>query len=122
MITKKIRKDEQAKRHRRLRLKLSGTAEKPRLAIFRSQQHIYAQVIDDVAQRTLVAASSVELVKGGQLPKGCNVEAASAVGESIAKKALEQGIKTVVYDRGGFLYHGRVAKLADKAREAGLEF
>lgn len=122
MITKKIRKDEQAKRHRRLRLKLSGTAEKPRLAIFRSQQHIYAQVIDDVAQRTLVSASSVELVKGGQLPKGCNVDAAGAVGESIAKKALEQGIKTVVYDRGGFLYHGRVAKLADKAREAGLEF
>ena len=122
MITKKIRKEEQSKRHRRLRVKVAGTAERPRLAIFRSQQHIYAQVIDDVAQRTLAAASSIELVKGGKVAKGCNVEAAGAVGEEIAKRALEKGIKSVVYDRGGFLYHGRVAMLADKARETGLEF
>ncbi|MBU6429606.1 MAG: 50S ribosomal protein L18 [Cyanobacteria bacterium REEB65] len=122
MITKKIRKEEQSKRHRRLRVKLAGTAERPRLAIFRSQMHIYAQVIDDDAHKTLVSTSSVDLVKAGKLAKGCNVEAAGAVGEAIAKKALDQGIKAVVYDRGGFLYHGRIAALADKAREAGLEF
>lgn len=122
MITKKIRKVEQFKRHRRLRVKLSGTAARPRLAIFRSQMHIYAQIIDDVAGTTLASASTVELVKNKVLAKGCNVEAAGAVGEAIAKKAQDKGIKAVVYDRGGFLYHGRIAALADKAREAGLEF
>jgi large subunit ribosomal protein L18 len=122
MITKKNRKVEQQKRHRRLRMKVSGTAERPRLAIFRSQQHIYAQVIDDVAHRTIVSASTVELIKGKEIEKGCNVEAAGAVGTAIAKKALAAGISSVVYDRGGFLYHGRIAELADKAREAGLEF
>lgn len=122
MITKKIRKVEQFKRHRRLRVKLSGTAERPRLAVFRSQMHIYAQIIDDVAGTTLASASTVELVKSKALAKGCNVEAAGAVGEAIAKKAQDKGIKAVVYDRGGFLYHGRIAALATKAREAGLEF
>lgn len=122
MITSKNRKVERSKRHRRLRAKVGGTSERPRLAVFRSQKHIYAQIIDDVAGQTLTAASSIELVRQSQLPKGCNLDAASAVGEAIAKKALEKGIKTVVYDRGGFLYHGRIAALADKAREAGLEF
>jgi len=122
MITKKIRKFELQKRHRRLRLKVQGTAERPRLAVFRSQQHIYAQLIDDVARKTIAHASTIELVKGGTVGKGYNVEAAGAVGEAIARKALEAGIKAVVYDRGGFIYHGRIAKLAEKAREAGLEF
>lgn len=122
MYTKKIRKYEIQKRHSRLRQKVEGTAERPRLAVFRSQKHMYAQLIDDVARRTLAHASSVELVKSGSIPKGYNVDAAGAVGEAIAKKALEAGIKAVVYDRGGFLYHGRIAKLAEKAREAGLEF
>lgn len=122
MYTKKIRKYEIQKRHSRLRKKVEGTAERPRLAVFRSQKHMYAQIIDDVARKTLAHASSVELVKNGVIPKGYNVDAAGAVGEAIAKKALEAGIKAVVYDRGGFLYHGRIAKLAEKAREAGLEF
>ncbi len=122
MYTKKIRKFEVAKRHRRLRKKLSGTAERPRLAVFRSGKHIYAQLIDDVAGTTLAHASTIELVKGGSIPKGYNVDAAGAVGEAIAKKAIGAGIKAVVYDRGGFLYHGRIAALAEKAREAGLEF
>ena len=122
MFTKKIRKIEVQKRHRRLRLKVQGSPERPRLAVFRSQLHIYAQVIDDVNGRTLAHASSVELIKSGVIPKGQNVEAAGAVGQSIAKKALEAGIKTVVYDRGGFIFHGRIAALAESAREAGLEF
>lgn len=122
MFNRKIRKNEVQRRHRRLRMKLSGTQQRPRLAVHRSGKHIYAQIIDDVAQHTLCAASSVDLVKGGQLKKGYNVEAAGAVGEAIAQKAIVGGIKQVVYDRGGFLYHGRIAKLAEKARETGLEF
>ncbi|MBM3258673.1 MAG: 50S ribosomal protein L18 [Candidatus Sericytochromatia bacterium] len=122
MITKKNRKAEKDHRHRRLRGKVSGTAERPRLAVYRSSQHIYAQVIDDVAGRTLAAASSLELVKKSGLEKGCNVAAAEAVGATIAERAKAAGITSVVYDRGGFIYHGRIAALASKAREAGLEF
>jgi large subunit ribosomal protein L18 len=122
VITKKIRKAEIAKRHARLRRKVTGTAERPRLAVHRSGKHIYAQIIDDVAGTTLVHASTIELVKAGTTPKGYNLDGAGAVGEAIAKKAIEKGVKAVVYDRGGFLYHGRIAKLAEKAREAGLEF
>jgi len=122
VITKKIRKVEIAKRHARLRRKVTGTAERPRLAVYRSGKHIYAQIIDDVAGTTLAHSSTIELVKAGSTSKGYNLDGAGAVGEAIAKKAIEKGVKAVVYDRGGFLYHGRIAKLAEKAREAGLEF
>jgi len=105
--------------HRRIRRKLSGTPERPRLAVFRSVAHIYAQVIDDTAGATLVSASSVD--KGGKA-KGGNVMAAKAIGKLVAERAKEKGIKSVVFDRGGYQYHGRVKALADAAREAGLEF
>jgi large subunit ribosomal protein L18 len=105
--------------HRRIRRKLSGTPERPRLAVFRSVAHIYAQVIDDTAGKTLVAASSVD--KGGKTDGG-NVMAAKAIGKLVAERAKEKGIKSVVFDRGGYQYHGRVKALADAAREAGLEF
>jgi large subunit ribosomal protein L18 len=122
MLKQKNRKAETTKRHRRLRLRVTGSAERPRLAIFRSGKHIYAQVIDDVVGHTLMTASSLELLKSKQIDKGWNLAAAEAVGALIAKKATGAGIKSVVYDRGGFLYHGRVAALASKAREGGLEF
>jgi large subunit ribosomal protein L18 len=105
--------------HRRIRRKLSGTPERPRLAVFRSVAHIYAQVIDDTAGKTLVSASSVD--KGGKA-NGGNVKAATAIGKLVAERAKEKGIKSVVFDRGGYQYHGRVKALADAAREAGLEF
>ena len=101
-----------------MRGKISGTAERPRLDVFRSSKHIYAQIIDDVAGVTLVSASSME--KGFE-GFGGNIEAAGKVGKMIAEKALEKGIKTVVFDRGGFVYHGRVKALAEGAREGGLE-
>lgn len=104
-------------RHDRLRKRLSGTAERPRLAVYRSLKHIYVQVIDDTSGVTLVAASSAEKDLGGG-----NVEGAKKVGEEVAKRAIAKGIKSVVFDRGGFRYHGRVASLATGAREAGLEF
>ncbi|MFN8220646.1 MAG: 50S ribosomal protein L18 [Fimbriimonadales bacterium] len=104
-------------RHKRLRKKVSGTSERPRLAVFRSLKHIYAQVIDDSTGTTIVAASSQE--KG---MAGGNAEGAKKVGEALAKRAQEKGVKQVVFDRGGFRYHGRVANLAEAAREAGLEF
>lgn len=110
------------KRHQRLRNKISGTAEAPRLAVYRSTKHIYAQIIDDVKGVTLVSASSLDKELRSELAHGGNVESAKVVGEAIAKKALKAGIKDVVFDRGGFLYHGRVAALADAAREAGLNF
>lgn len=109
-------------RHRRIRRKVSGTATRPRLAVFRSHQHIYAQVIDDNQQHTLVAASTVEPELKAKISPGRSCEAAAAVGESLAKRALAAGIKQVVFDRGGNLYHGRVQALADAARSAGLEF
>lgn len=118
MITKKYRKGLAKLRHVRIRKGLAGSAERPRLAVYRSGRHIYAQVIDDVSQKTLVAASSLEL----KIENGSNVDAARTVGETVAKRAIEKGVKTVVYDRGGNLYHGRVAALAEAAREAGLEF
>lgn len=105
-------------RHRRLRKRIAGTESRPRLAVYRSLKHISAQVIDDATGNTLVAASSQEK----SLKASGNVEGARKVGETVAKRALEKGIKAVVFDRGGFRYHGRVANLADAAREAGLEF
>ena len=119
-MIRKIEKKEIRKRiHRRIRRKLRGTPERPRLAVFRSVAHIYAQVIDDTQGRTLVSASSVD--KGAKT-NGGNVAAAKAIGKLVAERAKEKGIKSVVFDRGGYQYHGRVKALADAAREAGLEF
>ena len=110
---------QRVKRHERVRGKISGTAERPRLCVFRSENHIYAQVIDDVAGNTLCSASSVE--KGFE-GNGGNIEAAKKVGLKIAERCLEKGIDTVVFDRGGYIYHGRVQALAESAREGGLKF
>ena len=119
-MIRKIEKKEIRKRiHARIRRKLRGTPERPRLAVFRSVAHIYAQVIDDTAGKTLVSASSVD--KGGKT-NGGNVAAAKAIGKLVAERAKEKGIKKVVFDRGGYQYHGRIKALADAAREAGLEF
>lgn len=120
MITKPDKNSTRKKRHARVRSKLSGTATRPRLNVFRSNQHIYAQLIDDINSVTLVSASSLD--KELALENGGNVDAAQKVGEVVAKRAVEKGIKSVVFDRGGYLYHGRVKALADAAREAGLEF
>jgi large subunit ribosomal protein L18 len=119
-MIKKIQKKEIRKRiHVRIRRKLSGTADRPRLAVFRSVAHIYAQVIDDAKGTTIVSASSVD--KDGKA-NGGNVAAAKTIGKLVAERAKEKGIKSVVFDRGGYQYHGRVKALADAAREAGLEF
>ena len=118
MFTKKSSKKQTQVRHARIRRKVFGTSERPRLAVYRSGAHIYAQVIDDVAGRTLAAASSLEM----KLDKGATVDAARTVGKAVAERAKEKGIEAVVYDRGGNLYHGRVAALAEAAREAGLDF
>lgn len=122
MIKQETRKPKIQKRHRTIRLKVSGTAEFPRLAVYRSTKHIYAQLIDDVNHVTLASASSNDKDLKEQLKHGGNIEAAKVVGAAIAKKAKAKGIECVVFDRGGFLYHGRVAALADSAREAGLMF
>lgn len=122
MIKQETRKPRIQKRHRSIRLKISGDAEFPRLAVYRSTKHIYAQVIDDVNHKTLASASSNDKDLREKLSHGGNIDAAKLVGETLAKKALKAGVKGVVFDRGGFLYHGRVAALADAAREAGLEF
>lgn len=122
MIKQETRKPKIQKRHRTIRLKVSGTAEFPRLAVYRSTKHIYAQLIDDVNHVTLASASSNDKDLKEQLKHGGNIEAAKVVGAAIAKKAKAKGIECVVFDRGGFLYHGRVAALADAAREAGLRF
>jgi large subunit ribosomal protein L18 len=119
---KSTRKEALKARHNRVRRKISGTAERPRLAVFRSNQHIYAQLIDDIGQQTLVAASTVESEVKGKVESGATCTASEAVGTLIAQRALKQGIETVVFDRGGNLYHGRVKALADAARSAGLEF
>jgi len=120
-LLKKIDKNKTRKvRHTRVRQKVSGTPTKPRLNIYRSGNHIYAQIIDDVAGITLVAASTLD--KSLSLTSTKNKEAAKAVGISVGKKALDKGIEEVVFDRGGYLYHGRVKELADGAREAGLKF
>ena len=122
MVSKDNRKDNRIKKHQRIRNRFSGTAERPRLAVFRSNSHMYAQIIDDDAQKTLVAASTLEAAAKAELDKTNNVEAASYVGTLIAKRALEAGITEVVFDRGGFLYHGKIKALAEAAREAGLKF
>jgi large subunit ribosomal protein L18 len=122
MVNKVSRSEIRAKKHMRIRNRFSGTAERPRLAVFRSNNHMYAQIIDDVEGKTLVAASTNEKEVKAELSKTNNVEAAAYVGTVIAKRALEKGIKTVVFDRGGFIYMGKVAALAEAAREAGLEF
>ena len=120
MITKVDRNAVRKRRHARVRKKIFGTAERPRLNVFRSNKHIYAQLIDDMKAVTLVSASTLD--KEFDLESTGNIEAAKKVGELVAKRALEKGIKQVVFDRGGYLYHGRVKALADAAREAGLEF
>ena len=122
MVSKKSRAEIRAKKHRRLRNHISGTAERPRLAVFRSNNHMYAQIIDDTVGNTLVAASTLQKDVKAELEKTNNVDAAAFLGTVIAKKALEKGITTVVFDRGGFIYQGKIKALADAAREAGLEF
>ncbi|MGX8797180.1 50S ribosomal protein L18 [Fusibacter sp. JL298sf-3] len=122
MASKKSRNVNRKARHARVRKKISGTAEHPRLNVFRSNQNIYAQIIDDVAGNTLIAASSLDASIKEQVANTGNKEAAKLVGQLVAKKALEKGIENVVFDRGGYLYHGRVKELAEGAREAGLKF
>ncbi len=122
MINKPSRAAARIKRHYRIRNKVKGTAQTPRLAVFRSNKHMYAQLIDDVAGVTLAAASTMEAEIAGKLESTSNIEAAQAVGEAIAKKAVEKGITEAVFDRGGYVYHGKVAALAEAAREAGLQF
>ncbi len=122
MVSKKSRTDVRLKKHRRIRNRISGTAERPRLAVFRSNNHMYAQIIDDTVGNTLVSASTLQKEVKAELEKTNNVDAAAHLGTVIAKKALEKGINTVVFDRGGFIYQGKIKALADAAREAGLEF
>ena len=119
-MSKKSRNDKRVKRHLRVRKNLIGTPEKPRLCVFRSNKNISAQIIDDENGNTLVSASTLEKELKGE--NGGNKEAAKKVGELIAKRALDKGIENVAFDRGGFLYHGRVKELAEGAREAGLKF
>ena len=122
MVSKVNRSEVRVNKHRRLRSRLSGTPERPRLAVFRSNNHMYAQVIDDVAGNTIVSASTLQSEVKEGLEKTNNVEAAAKLGEVIAKKALDNGINEVVFDRGGYIYQGKVKALADAAREAGLQF
>ena len=122
MVKKESRKDVRAKKHLRIRNRFSGTAERPRLAVFRSNNHMYAQIIDDTVGNTLVSASTLEKEIKAELTKTNNVDAAAYLGTVIGKRAVEKGIKEVVFDRGGFIYQGKIAALADAAREAGLEF
>ena len=122
MVSKKSRSEIRVKKHRRLRNRLVGTSETPRLAVFRSNNHMYAQIIDDTVGNTLVSASTLQKDVKAELEKTNNVDAAAYLGTVIAKRALEKGITTVVFDRGGFIYQGKIAALADAAREAGLEF
>ena len=122
MVSKKSRTVVRENKHRKLRNRFSGTAERPRLAVFRSNNHMYAQIIDDTVGKTLVSASTLDKDVKAELERTNNVEAATVVGTVVAKKALEKGITTVVYDRGGFVYEGKVKALAEAAREAGLEF
>ena len=122
MVKKESRQKVRVKKHNRMRNRFSGTAERPRLAVFRSNNHMYAQIIDDTVGKTLVAASTVEADVKKELEKTNNVDAAAYVGKVIAERAVEKGITKVVFDRGGYIYQGKVAALADAAREAGLEF
>ena len=122
MVSNESRTKIREKKHRRQRNRFSGTAERPRLAVFRSNNHMYAQIIDDTVGNTLVSACTLQKDVKAELEKTNNVDAAAYLGTVIAKKALEKGITTVVFDRGGFIYQGKVKALADAAREAGLEF
>ena len=122
MVSKKSRSEVRVNKHRRLRNRFSGTAERPRLAVFRSNNHMYAQIIDDTVGKTLVSASTLQKDVKAELEKTNNVDAAAYLGTVIAKRAIEKGINTVVFDRGGFIYQGKIKALADAAREAGLEF
>lgn len=119
---KRTKREARIRRHRRIRKKVFGTPERPRLSVYGSLKHMYAQIIDDMKGHTLVAASTLDKELKGEIKHGGNVEAARKVGELIAKRAISKGIKKVVFDRGGFRYHGRIKALADAAREAGLEF
>ena len=122
MVSKESRQEIRVKKHNRMRNRFAGTAERPRLAVFRSNNHMYAQIIDDTVGNTLVAASTLEKEVKAEIEKTNNVDAAAYLGTVIAKRALDKGIKEVVFDRGGYIYHGKVAALAEAAREAGLEF
>ena len=122
MVNKESRSEIRVKKHKRMRFSLNGTSERPRLAVFRSNNHMYAQIIDDVAGNTLVSASTLEKEIKSELKKTNDVEAAAYIGTVVAKRALDKGIKEVVFDRGGFIYQGKVQALAEAAREAGLEF
>ena len=119
---KLTRKQLVQRRHQRIRRRLNGTSERPRLSIFRSNKHIYAQVIDDTTQHTLAAASTLDTEVKSEIPSGSTCTASTEVGKLIAQRALDRGIKQVVFDRGGNLYHGRIQALAQAAREAGLDF
>ena len=122
MVSKESRTLVREKKHKRIRNRFSGTAERPRLAVFRSNNHMYAQVIDDTVGNTLVSASTLQKEVKAELDKTNNVEAAAYLGKVIAQRALEKGINEVVFDRGGFIYQGKVKALAEAAREAGLQF
>ena len=122
MVSKESKKEIREKKHMRIRNRFSGTAERPRLAVFRSNNHMYAQVIDDTVGNTIVSASTMDKEVKSACEKTNNTDAAAVVGSFVAKRALAKGINSVVFDRGGFLYAGKVKALADAAREAGLEF
>lgn len=122
MVGKESKQEIRVKKHRRMRNRLNGTTERPRLCVFRSNNHMYAQVIDDTVGKTLAAASTLEKEVKDQIEKTNNVDAAAYLGTVIGKRAVEKGISKVVFDRGGFIYQGKIAALADAAREAGLEF
>lgn len=122
MVSKKSRAEMREKKHMRMRNRFSGTAERPRLAVFRSNNHMYAQIIDDTVGNTLVSASTLEKEIKAELNKTNDIEAAAYIGKVIAKRAIDKGITEVVFDRGGFLYHGKIEALAEAAREAGLVF
>ena len=122
MVRKESRQAVRVKKHMKIRNRFSGTAQRPRLAVFRSNNHMYAQIIDDTVGNTLASASTLEKEIKAELEKTNNVDAAAYLGTVIAKRAIEKGIKEVVFDRGGFIYQGKIAALADAAREAGLEF
>lgn len=122
MVSKKTRSVVRQNKHKKIRNHISGTAERPRLAVFRSNNHMYAQVIDDTVGKTLVSASTLDKDVKAECEKTNNLDAAAVVGKVVAKRALEKGITTVVYDRGGYIYEGKVKALAEAAREAGLEF
>ena len=122
MVSKESRSKVRVNKHRRIRNRFAGTAERPRLAVFRSNNHMYAQIIDDTVGNTLVAASTLDKEVKAELEKTNDVAAAAFVGTVIGKKAIEKGITEVVFDRGGFIYQGKIKALADAAREAGLQF